>query len=688
MLINVRSVSALRVHPVHSSAAQAARRLMVRKLFSGAILIFAVSTSSGALAQNCDPLLSNSFSTNFDWKSLYGAGIASATAFAATINAANTAFLTHSTAFVSSPPNPPADSQGSGVWARVIGGESRINNSGTTSFNYVAPAPANITQSGSGNCTSTFKQNFVGFQVGTDISRLNVGGWNIHLGTTAGYMESRGSLSEGATPTGGSFDTTTQSPFVGTYAAATYGGFFAEGLVRFNYYETNLNSPSVNVYDQKLDAHGISVSGSAGYHWVIPNSDWFVEPSAGAVWSRTKVDPLQLAGANAFPGQVSNFQGSVQINDIDSFVGRLGLRVGTNVVSGNMMYQPFASVSIWREFEGGWSANYSSCPNCIFQGVVPSRLTATMNGGDIGTYGVYSVGVAGQVANTGWLGYVRFDYEDGANIRGWTGSGGIRYQFTPEAPRTAMITKAPVKAPILAARPVNWTGFYIGGFGGVTSFGKADVTFDPAPGTKTTVPFGGATTDPQLAGVLGGGNVGYNYQMGQWVLGVDGDLAWTNTRGSKACGSLTAPNPTILPMNALFNVTCHDQLDWLATATGRVGYAWGRALYYAKLGAAWSHEEFSVTCNLGAVNGSVSAQSCYSPTGALLSSISAGDTRLGWTAGYGVEFALTDNWSARGEFDYLGFGNHGFTLSDGTGVSSKLTFWETKVGVNYRFASQ
>jgi hypothetical protein len=66
---------------------------------------------------------------------------------------------------------------------------------------------------------------------------------------------------------------TLQSPFVGTYAAATYGGFFAEGLVRFNYYETNLNSPSINVYDQKLDAHGITVSGSAGYYWAMPNSE-------------------------------------------------------------------------------------------------------------------------------------------------------------------------------------------------------------------------------------------------------------------------------------------------------------------------------------------------------------------------------------------------------------------------------
>ena len=184
-------------------------------------------------------------------------------------------------------------------------------------------------------------------------------------------MGSKGDIDEGATPFGGSFNTTTQAPFVGTYAAATYGGFFAEGLLRFNYYEMNLNSPTVNLYDQKLDAHGVSASGSVGYHWVIPNSQWFIEPSAGAVWSKTKIDPLQLAGAGPVG---NNFQGTTQINDIESFIGRVGARVGTTFVSGNVVYQPFVAASLWHEFKGGWSANYISCPNCAFTnsgGAVP-----------------------------------------------------------------------------------------------------------------------------------------------------------------------------------------------------------------------------------------------------------------------------------------------------------------------------
>ena len=72
---------------------------------------------------------------------------------------------------------------------------------------------------------------------------------------------------------------------------------------------------------------------------------------------------------------------------------------------------------------------------------------------------------------------------------------------------------------------------------------------------------------------------------------------------------------------------------------------------------------------------------------AVLNTISASDNRVGWTAGFGAEFALTNNWSAKAETNYLGFGTRGLTLSDGTFVNSKLNFWESKIGLNYRFSS-
>ena len=328
--------------------------------------------------------------------------------------------------------------------------------------------------------------------------------------------------------------------------------------------------------------------------------------------------------------------------------------------------------------------------NVFSSPVLNAQLTASINGTGVGTYGTYSLGVAGQIKNTGWLGYLRVDYTNGSNLEGWTGSGGIRYQFTPEAPRPALITKAPVKAaPAPVSFPVNWTGFYVGGVGGGAFGGHADATFAPAPQTSNTLLFSGATFSSRLAGILGGGEIGYNYQMGPWVLGFEGDLAWTNARGSIACGSLVSGQFGNLPANALFNSTCHDKLDWLATVTGRAGYAWGRALYYVKAGAAWTHEEFSVTCNAGPANFITTApgQSCFNPAGSLFNTISASDNRTGWTAGFGAEFALTNNWSAKAETNYLGFGTRGLTLSDGTFVNSKLNFWESKIGMSYRFTS-
>ena len=64
----------------------------------------------------------------------------------------------------------------------------------------------------------------------------------------------------------------------------------------------------------------------------------------------------------------------------------------------------------------------------------------------VGTYGQYSLGLAGQIVNTGWLGFVRVDYRNGDHIDGWTGNAGIRYQFTPETLAAVMPTK--VKAPL------------------------------------------------------------------------------------------------------------------------------------------------------------------------------------------------------------------------------------------------
>jgi outer membrane autotransporter protein len=645
-----------------------------------AAVAFAGMSTSGALAQDCAGsaniiVRGDGFTTVSALGPLFAGGAGAAAALIAGINTANTAMLTQSTAFVSAPPNPKPNSEGGGAWARGVGGDVNFKNNSTLAFNIGAGSvPAN----GVSGCNTTTHQDFGGVQFGQDTAVLNYNGWNLHLGQTAGWIETNGDNSGGLAP---SISTSTRAPFAGTYAVATNGGFFADALFRFNWYETSLTSAAVNLNDQRLDAHGVSFAASAGYHYDVPNGNWFWEPSVGIVWSSTKVDPLNTTavGTGTIPPPVVN--GTVLFNDIDSFIGRIGLRFGTTAQYGNIVYQPFAAVSIWHEFDGNATANYAAIsPN--------APATAVISVPNIGTYGQYSLGVTGQLVNTGWLGFARVDYRNGDRIEGWSGTGGIRYQYTPgtgpmdmafamvggAADRLMSYASAkgtkPVfatKAPPKVERPINWTGWYIGGFGGA-DHGNAHMGF---PGL--------GVAGPQIAGGLLGGTVGYNIQSGAWVYGIEGDAGWTNSRGSVACSGPVAGSAAV----PLFNTDCRDQADWLALLTGRIGLAWGRSLYYAKVGGAWTHDSYSVVCNQPVALG---APPCTSPIGAPLASITVGDNRAGWTVGFGTEFALTERWSAKGEFNYIEFGNRNLTAADGTIINAGFHVTEAKIGVNYRLS--
>ena len=135
-------------------------------------------------------------------------------------------------------------------------------------------------------------EQFAGVQVGADIARLNWNGWNVHLGTTAGYLGSKETDNNG-------FSNTLQVPFFGTYLVATHGRFFADLMVRAGIFTTSTSTISAfNFFNQPVDAHGYSISTSAGYNADLGNG-WFVEPSAGFVYSKTSVDNFISPGATA-----------------------------------------------------------------------------------------------------------------------------------------------------------------------------------------------------------------------------------------------------------------------------------------------------------------------------------------------------------------------------------------------------
>ena len=118
----------------------ASRRVSRKAAFVGAAaLVIAVSATSGAQAQNCSTFTP----LGFDLSPLYTAGLSAAIAVGSAITAANTAFLTQSTAFVSAPGNPKPDSEGSGLWVRGVGGEATIktNASINASLGFVGGGP-------------------------------------------------------------------------------------------------------------------------------------------------------------------------------------------------------------------------------------------------------------------------------------------------------------------------------------------------------------------------------------------------------------------------------------------------------------------------------------------------------------------------------------------------------------------
>ena len=153
----------------------------------------------------------------------------------------------------------------------------------------------------------------------------------------------------------------------------------------------------------------------------------------------------------------------------------------------------------------------------------------------------------------------------------------------------------------------SWSGLYIGVHAG---YGWSDLDWTA----------GGTTVGDSGAGWVGGGQIGYNWQRGALVFGVEADIS-----GSGLDGSITCPNSAD---------ACGHDVNWLASVRGRLGVTGNnnRTLFYATAGGAWADVDYTATGRPG-----------------------FSDTHFGWVAGGGIEHMLTPNWSARIEYLYYGF---------------------------------
>src|SRR5262245_44175485 len=559
------------------------------------------------------------------------------------INTVNTSFLTSTSAFVSAPGGPRPDQQGGGVWIRGMAGTVDNNNTGVTTIPSVFNQP-NIFNApttpvtGSQICNTTTRLNYTGFQAGHDIAILNGGGSgaNWHFGVTAGYMEARAKDVSSGLPVP-TFKGDTEVPFAGVYPAFSKGSFFADGQARWDFYQNHIVDSANSIPGQDFNARGFSLTGNLGYN-VSLGKGWFIEPSGGVIWSRVKVDAFNVPGP-FIPVFGFIAGGSVKVDDIESLLGRASLTVGTNFTSAGIAWQPYFTASVFHEFADDVTTTLTVDPAFNFFGFAPGTLTTSR----VGTYSQFALGTAAAIVNTGWLGYARVDYKVGENIEGWSVNAGLRYQFTPE--RRGGIKDGP--GPALHA--YNWTGPYVGGFVGRV-WGEED---------WRSVDFG-ASIVPDFDGYFVGGQVGYNVQLGKIVVGIEGDYGWTNANGGKQC-----PN---------FFFTCQAELENLGSVTARVGYSFGRALFYAKGG--WAGGEVIATGTLNTVPAvPVSVETKW---------------QNGWTLGGGMEFALTDRWSAKAEYMHYDLGKERFVITTG-GVLSEAVDIDTRgdtvrIGVNYHFA--
>jgi opacity protein-like surface antigen len=249
--------------------------------------------------------------------------------------------------------------------------------------------------------------------------------------------------------------------------------------------------------------------------------------------------------------------------------------------------------------------------------------------------------------------------------------------------------RASAPRPVPAA-PFTWTGLYLGPHLG----GALDRSDISNPYGQTL--FGDEIRSP---GTLAGGQIGYNWQHGALVVGVESDVSWADLDGTFTCLQPVRGQPDVGPtfIGGAFGATCRAGVDWLGTLTGRVGAEVGpdgRRLLYAKGGLAWMHGDIGM-----ATNNIMAGQ--FGPPAATSSS---SFTQWGWTVGTGLEYALAGNWSARLEYDFLRFGSHGVatplaapvsqpdfqgifqsSAPDGRRAGVEQDMHAVKLALNYRF---
>jgi outer membrane immunogenic protein len=231
--------------------------------------------------------------------------------------------------------------------------------------------------------------------------------------------------------------------------------------------------------------------------------------------------------------------------------------------------------------------------------------------------------------------------------------------------------RIPTKAAVAIDPATNWSGFYLGvnaGYG----WGRSSLNSTVAGGFG--IPANGAlvagldTLRLSPKGFTGGGQAGYNWQVGRFVFGVEAEFDYLGLRS-------TQTGSGVFIGGGNFTVTNSVKTDWLFTARPRLGYAFDRTLIYVTGGLAVTEVKYG--------------SSLVTPAFAVNNDANSSTVRAGWTAGAGLEYALLNNWSVKAEYLYADFGSVSMTSIGQNGAlynqSATLTTHIARGGINYKF---
>ena len=233
-------------------------------------------------------------------------------------------------------------------------------------------------------------------------------------------------------------------------------------------------------------------------------------------------------------------------------------------------------------------------------------------------------------------------------------------------------TRKEAPAPVFVPPPFTWTGFYIGlNAGGIIASGNRNATLVvPAADVWLNSYFPGGIGNGK-SGFLGGGQAGYDWQTGAFVLGIVTDFDGSSL--SKTFNFSSVPFTAAGLYNGdTLNVNAKASLDWLGTTRGKVGFVVtpdNRLMIYGTGGVAYG--------------GGSSHFNVYDQTYNAYWSGNPSSTRVGWTIGGGVEYALTNNWLIGAEYLYADLGSNHITTVGNYAASTYFPGVYATAKINY-----